>query len=249
MSKIRVSLVVLSLAVFGSLCFAQAAEGTDSPSVSDLVAKAKIRIALKDYSEALALLKEAGRLEPGSAAVANLTGVVCMQKKDFAGAASWLKRAIKLDPASAYPYNNLGSLCHLRKEYPAAIRWYEKGLERDPKDLTCLYNLANTCFTAGRFDRGRQAMETIIKIDPDFFTKRQEGLMVGISSDRLAEQYFCIAKLYMLSGDSEKALAFLEKCVKAGYDDLRNLRSDKAFAGLRGDARFQSLVGESLAKM
>lgn len=251
MSKFRFCLTVLTLMALCALAPGQTSNCSSSgqKSAGALVEKARIQIALKHYPEAMALLTSAARLEPGNAGIANLCGVICLQRNDLPNAAAYLRKAMKLDPKDAHTYNNMGALCHLSKDYPAAIRWYRKGLELAPTDLNCLFNLANTCFTNNMMAEGMEAIRKIFRQDPGFFARNQDGVPVGISSVKLAEQYYYIAKLFVQAGDQEKALLFLEKSISAGFGNLGQIRGDQDFAPLRDDARFQSLVGQTAQKI
>lgn len=251
MSKLRFSLTVLILTALGALACGQTSTcpSTCQKNAGALVEKARIQIALKHYPEAMALLTSAARLEPGNAGIANLCGVICLQRNDLPNAAAYLRKAMKLDPKDAHTYNNMGALCHLSKDYTAAIRWYHKALELEPTGLNCLFNLANTYFTNNMTVQGMEAIQKIFRQDPGFFGRSQDGILVGISSVKLAEQYYCIAKLYAQAGDQEKALHFLEKSISAGFGNLGQIRNDKDFAPLREDTRFQSLVGLTAQKI
>ena len=54
-----------------------------------------------------------------------------------------------------------------------------------------------------------------------------------------------IARCYALAGERDSALAWLERAIAGGHEDRASLGEDDAFASLRGDPRFERLLGRT----
>jgi hypothetical protein len=54
--------------------------------------------------------------------------------------------------------------------------------------------------------------------------------------------HFHLAKVFAVRGDKDQAMTFLYKAVDAGYDDLKTLKAEPAFALLAADERFTRLL-------
>ena len=113
---IFVLVAILALGL-GGAATAQDAQSAPPGSVSSgnvHLEKAKVKLALKHYNEALEELLLALQQEPKSAEICNFLGLTYLQLGQLDAARTYFKKASKLDPKYARPYNNLGAVYHVR---------------------------------------------------------------------------------------------------------------------------------------
>jgi Tfp pilus assembly protein PilF len=92
--------------------------------------------------EALAIAREALTLEPGSANLHNLLGIVLSESGDDAGAERAFRAASKLDRHSTDSWINLGRLAARHGDIPSAFANYRQALRVDPENLAARYQIA-----------------------------------------------------------------------------------------------------------
>lgn len=92
--------------------------------------------------EALAIAREALTLEPGSANLHNLLGIVLAESGDDAGAERAFRAASKLDRHSPNAWINLGRLATRHGDIPSAFADYRRALCADPENLAVSYQIA-----------------------------------------------------------------------------------------------------------
>jgi tetratricopeptide (TPR) repeat protein len=54
--------------------------------------------------------------------------------------------------------------------------------------------------------------------------------------------YFLLARIYSLNGETDEALRSLEKAIKAGYNNRQSIEKDSAFIPLKNEKRFRSVM-------
>jgi tetratricopeptide (TPR) repeat protein len=238
-----VTIFALGLAGAAPAQEAQSAPPGSVPSGNIHLEKAKVKLALKHYNEALQELLLALQQEPKSAEICNFIGLTYLQNGQLDAARTYFKKASKLSPKYARPYNNLGAVYHVRKQYKNAIKAYKKAIELDPRFLLAYYNLANVYFAKKQYLQGIDTMHKLVQLDPEYLMQeRSSGLELGAASFDDEKRYFYYAKLYAQAGDIEKVLYFLRKSFAAGFEDAKAIREDQDFAPYQQDPRFQALL-------
>ncbi len=234
------TLVVTLLVATGSLSAQAAAAAEKAPQLE----KAKVKIALKQYDQAVNALLKAMQEDPKNPEIPNFLGVVFLQTGNFDAARSYFKRSIRMDKNYARAYNNLAAIYHVRKQYKSAIKQYKKAVEKDPQFLLAYFNLANAYFAQKKYLQAVDTMHKLVQIDPEYLMKDRGGLEIGSLDIDPAKRNFYYAKLYAQVNDLEKVVYFLKLAVDNGFKDFKELEEDPDFAPFLPDPRIQALMSK-----
>jgi len=167
-----------------------------------------------------------------------------LQRPDQAGKA--FDRAIKMDKHDPAAYNNRGYVEQMKKKYDKAINYYNKAIALRADDAVFYYNMGSCYFSKHDYQDAAQQYQAAFAIDPNIFVRvSRMGIMVQATSpeDRAAFS-FMVAKMYAQAGDFDHSLEYLRKAMENGYKKINEVYTDREFATLRTDKRFEELMAQ-----
>jgi len=166
------------------------------------------------------------------------------------------KLAQDLDPLSISVNTGLDTLYYLQRDYDKALAQCRKALEISPDAATIHYDLFDIYSAKSmrgqaideleqdiRLDNGP---EEAIAIDQIYKQKGYEGALrraIEIGSNTSAADYdpYFAAKGYMLLGDKDQALVWLNKAAEA-HSQVLFIKSDPYWYSIRSDPRYVDLL-------
>ena len=220
-----------------------------------------------DWRDAEPEFKRAIELNPSYDAAHRWYGAHLMGLGRLDEAMSETNRALELDPLSL-PHNaQLGRIYYLMRDYDRAVEQHRKTLEIDPDFLIAHLQLGWTYEKKGMFDEAVEEYEKAIALQQQSDTGERVGGIGGIEA-RIGRAYalsgrkdearqvladlesptrqgavspYNMALIYDGMGDSDMAMAYLEKAFDSGAQRF-GLKTDPTWDGLRTTPRFQSLL-------
>ncbi len=157
---------------------------------------------------------------------------------------------------------NTGLTLFRMKRYKEALEHFFRALEVSPGDPEYLNLAGQTYEKLGKRKTGEKYLRESIKKDPKYAlgyydlgvilakskTRRREALSCFTKAIKLDPQmpwaYYSIACIHALSGDKEKALAYLEQSFKKGLRDKKHIDSDADMDSLRHDKEFTKMMAK-----
>src|SRR5579862_358725 len=167
-----------------------------------------------------------------------------LQHPDKAG--KCFDQAIKADKHAPEGYNNRGYIEQMRQKWDHAIKYYDKAIKLRPDDAVFYYNLGSSYFGKHDYKTAAQQYKTAFALDPNIFIRVSRiGVMAQSTSpeDRAAFS-FMVAKMYAQAGDVDHSLEYLRKAMENGYKHIGQVYTDREFATLRTDKRFEELMAQ-----
>jgi serine/threonine-protein kinase len=222
------------------------------------------------YSEALAHWEESLKLTPDNVVVLRNLGAAYFLTGRPDEAASILQRALEVQPTAAI-YTNLGTIRFFQGRYTDAVAAFEKAVELGATNHLYWGNLGD----GYRWAPGRRADastayrraidlidQQIAKAGADANLESRRAVYLVKLGDReaalkaieavaskptlSAQILFRVAVVFELGGSRERALASLERALKAGYA-VKDLASEPELTALRTDARYHRLLDSMAA--
>lgn len=105
--------------------------------------------------------------------------------------------------------------------------FFERHTTRAPDDVGVLVELGHLLTQLKRYDQGLAVDRKLADLLPDESTV-----------------HYNLACSLALTGQSDEAFGALQRAIELGYDDAAFLRDDEDLQSLRGDPRFDALLGE-----
>ncbi len=132
----------------------------------------------REYDEAIAMSEKAIALAPNHSE--NLATFAAALNKSGQPERSFelIKRAMRLCPI--YPgwyLHVLGSACRLLGRNESAVSAFEEGIKRNAENLAAHVGLASTLGELGRQEDAKTPVSEILRLDPDFSTKKYVGAL------------------------------------------------------------------------
>lgn len=240
-------LFVGAMALFASGLPPMPQQGPTAPELSaaQLMDHGDLLKVKKDYAGALQEYRAAAQKTPQDAVVWNKIGITHLLLADYRHAKENFEKARKLDANYAEAYNNIGVVYYARKEYKKAIRQYDKALALKEDSAAFHSNLGAAYFSRRMFPEAMQQYARAFELDPRIFERTSAGGVAAhlASPEDRAHYAYVLAKLYAQNGDFDRALQQLKSAKENGYDRLKDVYTDDAFAALRKDTRFTELMG------
>jgi tetratricopeptide (TPR) repeat protein len=201
--------------------------------------------AQKSYLDSIDYYNVALKKQP-SALLWNKEGMsyLLMQNPDKAG--KCFERAIKIDKKAPEGYNNLGYVEQMKKRYDKAIGYYKKAIALRSDDAVFYYNMGSSYFGKHEYALAAQQYKAAFAIDPNIFVRvSKTGVMAQATSpEERAAFSFMVAKMYAQAGDVDHSLEYLRKAMENGYKHINEVYTDREFATLRTDKRFEELMAQ-----
>jgi tetratricopeptide (TPR) repeat protein len=199
----------------------------------------------KRYLDSIDFYNVALKKQP-SAMLWNKKGMsyLLLQRPDKA--ARCFDQAIKADKQAPESYNNRGYVEQMKKRYDKAISYYRKAIALRSDDAVFYYNLGSAYFGKHDFPDAAKQYRTAFTLDPNIFIRvSRTGIMAQATSpeDRAAFS-FMVAKMYAQAGDNDHSLEYLRKAMEDGYRKINEVYTDREFATLRTDKRFEELMSQ-----
>jgi serine/threonine protein kinase/Flp pilus assembly protein TadD len=212
--------------------------------------------------------RRALELDPGLAEAHVARGLAVSLHGNHADAEGEFETAMKLNPQlfdAAYMY---GRALLAQGKHEKAAKMFERAAELRPEDYVVPGLLAGTYAGLGRtadaqiaYRRQLSAASKRLELNPD---DPRALYMGGVSLSRLGEParakdwarqalainagdatvLYNVACVYATSGESEEAIALLERSVAAGFGHWNWIENDSDFESLRGHPRFQALLAK-----
>lgn len=183
------------------------------------------------YAEAIPMFERSVALRPTARAYSNLA-TAYFNLHRFAEAARTFDEAVKLDGQDYVMWGNLGDACswvpgrraQAVSSYQKAISLAKEQLQINPRDAALLGNLAS--------------YYAMLKEKEPALACLGRALALAPGDPQLR---YMAALVYNQSGESDRALGWLEKALAAGFSSS-TIRDNPFFDNLRGKPRFQELV-------
>jgi tetratricopeptide (TPR) repeat protein len=151
-------------------------------------------------ADALAQLREAVRLEPGTASLRYALGTLLLNQRAFEEAATHFSEAVRLRPGFSEAHNNLGVVSHAQGNIEEAIRRYTEALRTMPDNSEARYNLARAFTVQGRTQEAIAEYRRALAIKPE------------------ADTYSNLASLLASTGQVEEAVLLYRRALELGPD-------------------------------
>jgi adenylate cyclase len=244
--------------------FAQAHAGlANAQSIKGLW---RIGMTPEDIDEAFAASRRALELEPRMPEAYVARAMLLSMQGRATEADQAFEEAIRLNPASFDAYYMYARHCFQGGEFARAVPLYETAITLRPDDYQALCLLEGSLQKLGRTEQhaevARRAMRAIdrqLVIDPQDGRALQLGTVqaarLGLrdKSHEFAERalvarpdafstFYNIACAYSVLGDSDDALAMLDRAVQHGRGNLEWIEHDPDFDSLRSDSRFDAIL-------
>jgi tetratricopeptide (TPR) repeat protein len=180
------------------------------------------------------MLRKSIALRPTAEAYSNL-GVIYFFRGQYAESAAQAEKAVELGPKNVLNWGNLGDACWQLPErrarateaFTKAAAMAEDQLAINPTNIRLRRNYALYLTKLGRRQEARQQIKRALSEKPED-----------------VDVQFMAARVFSLLNDRESALSSLQGCVKLGYS-TDEIRREPDLAGIRADARFESLLKEA----
>jgi len=214
-------------------------------SATDLEMQGDQLRAEKRFLDSIDYYKAALAKEP-TALLWNKEGMAYLLLQHPELAAKCFDHAIKADRHAPEGYNNRGYIEQMKKKYDKAISYYMKAIKLRATDAVFYFNMGSSYFGKHDYPQAAKAYQQAFAIDPDIFLRvSRTGVMVKTTSpeDR-ATFSFMVAKMYAQAGDLEHSIEYLRKAMENGYRDINKVYTDREFATLRTDKRFEELMAQ-----
>jgi adenylate cyclase len=177
--------------------------------------------------------EEAIRLNPSAHLTYYLYGRHAFGAGEMEKAVALYRAAIRLEPDDYQsqamlegPLRSLGRTEEAREANRLAGIAIERRLQRRPDDVRALLLGSVQAAHEGNAERARALGDRALAARPDDFSTA-----------------YNVACTYAILGDHDRAIELLDRAVRHGRGNLGWIERDTDFASLRGDARFQAIVG------
>jgi len=170
---------------------------------------------LGQKNEAIQMLENLVRNKPDSYEGSILLGELLCEQSRFKEAERIYQEAIKYHPADFDLYYNLGIVYTMLSEFQMAKEMYEKAADINHKAYGANYNLGQIALIQG---------------DLDIAEKYFEHSLYG---ELEAKAYFQLAKIYVLKGEKDMAINFLNKAIEINPDLLEMANKEEIFANIK----------------
>jgi len=200
-----------------------------------------ILMARKMYREAIETYSEGPK---ESAVLANKIGIGYHQLMALELAKKSYDRALKLKPDYAEAINNLGTVYYARKQYRRAVNQYKKALVLSPNAASIYSNLGTANFARKRYNEALESYQQALALDPEVFEHRsaQGVLLQERTVEERAKFHFYLAKTYAKAGNTDRALAYMRKCLEEGFKEKNKFMEDAEFAKMHELPEFKELL-------
>jgi tetratricopeptide (TPR) repeat protein len=207
---------------------------------ADLVLKAEVETARRNWTSAIAAYEKAIKEQPKDAALRNRLGLCYQNAGQPKKARKAYEAALTLRKDYAEAWNNLGTLEHADGRYEQAIAKYTRATALKPDSAASYRNLGAAWAAKGDLDKAFAAWSEAYKVDPNFV--ETPGVAVSAAGGlSAAQQCYLFAKLFAARGRTEEALAYVQKARALGFNDFAQLERDRDFATLVADPRYAAL--------
>ncbi len=170
------------------------------------------------FDEALTEIETAQAIDPGATMYMEHRGRILYYARRYDEAITQFQQMIDLDDRPNQPYAGLSRIYEIKGDYAAAYQFFLKREERSPrKDRLEIYQKVYE--TAGWLGVRRELAES------------------------LGFNLFDLARLYALQGEKDAAFEYLNKSVEKREWFIVTLNVEPALDNLRGDPRFDELLG------
>jgi adenylate cyclase len=183
--------------------------------------------------EAARGFEEAIRLNPSAHMTYHLYGRHAFGVGDMEKAIGLYRSAIRLEPDDYQsqallegPLRSLGRTDEAREANRLAGIAIERRLQRRPDDVRALLLGSVQAAHEGKVERARALGDRAMAARPDDFSTA-----------------YNVACAHALLGERDRALELLDRAVRNGRGNLGWIEHDTDFASLRGDPRFEAIVG------
>lgn len=246
MKKIRLAICFVIISALPLL-----AEGGKRPEISEenraemeqLTKKADSLMVRKLYEDAILTYQKVLVLNPRDPVAHNKMGIAYHQLMDLQRAKVEYEQAKKLNPKYYEAWNNLGAVYYGLKNYTKAIKYYKKAVALNPTSANTYHNLGSAYFAVNKNAEGFQSFQEAFRLDPAILEKlSSSGTIIRTADVNQGAQNFYIAKLYVQSGQTEKALTYLLKALENGFDDYDKITKDPDFKVLAQDERLARML-------
>lgn len=247
--KTTVSAIVLFL-----LCILPAAAGKDKMTVpppeklaeaSQISKRADSLLARKFFEDAVLEYQKVLAITPRDPVVHNKLGIAFHQLQSLDLAKKQYERAKKLNPRYHEAWNNLGTVNYGLRKYKRAVKNYKKALQLNPESATTHHNLGAAYFAMKKYEEGFQSYLEAYRLDPNILERiSSRGTIIRTAEVNQGMQNFYLAKLYIINGQPEKALAYLLKALETGFSDYEKITKDPDFKVLAQDERLSRLISQ-----
>jgi len=199
----------------------------------------------KRYLDSIDFYNVALKKQP-TAMLWNKEGMSYLLLQNNEKAGKCFDHAIKADKTAPEGYNNRGYVEQIKQKYDKAIKYYTKAIKLRSDDAVFYYNMGSSYFGKHDYKDAAQSYKTAFALDPNIFIRVSRiGVMVQATSpeDRAAFS-FMVAKMYAQAGDVDHSLEYLRKAMENGYKNIKQVYTDREFATLRTDKRFEELMAQ-----
>lgn len=200
----------------------------------------------KAFNDALEYYRLAMK-KADSAELHNKSGIAYLQMLRLKAAEKEFNHAIEMNHDYAEAINNLGVVFYMRKKYPKAIGEYERALKLNDGAASFHSNLGMAYFEKKEFEQASAELVRALELDPQIFERQTLGgiaARMAAPEDR-ARYYYTLAKIYARQGGYDRSLEYLKKAVEQGYPHIKDVYTDDAFAGVRKDPRFATVMAKT----
>jgi len=164
--------------------------------------------------------------------------------------------AQEFDPLSLGPSNILAWTFSAQRNYDKAIAQSNKSLEISPNSAVTHYNLSDLYSAKRMYDSAVSQLEQALTlegrgpeasaVDATYKRDGYKGVLrtvIQINSDPSSKQYYpsSVAQSYILLGDKEQALGWLDKAYDARLG-LNFIKVNPVWDAIRSDPRFRDLL-------
>lgn len=213
-----------------------------------------------EWRDAGLLHRKAIALNPGCASAHHRLAIVyCAPLGRFDEGREELETAIRLDPLSSILYEGRAVFSLLQRDYDAALAGYRALLESDPACYRACTGLGRVYLQMGRFGDALTMLEKARTLAGDLpYILSALGQALALSGDHAGARLLlarlhaqaskthvpstCFATLHLALGETDQALAWLEKGCDQREARLAILNVHPVYDALRGLPRFETIL-------
>ncbi len=170
---------------------------------------------LGQKNEAIQMLENLMKTKPDLYECSMLLGELLCEQERFKEAERVYQDALKYRPADFDLYYNLGIVYTMLSEFQMAKEMYERAAEINHRAYGAEYNLGQIAFIQGDLD-----------VAEKYFKRSLYG-------DLEAKSYFQLAKIYVLKGEKDMAITFLNKAIELDPDLLPVANQENVFSEIK----------------